>query len=204
MKKHIPSFAAGMLTMALVGSLGIGALAASGSFTITVDPINVQVNGEVFQPKDATGADVPVFSYNGTTYAPLRALAEAYGLEVGYDAESNMATVVEAGEALPTEESATTTYTFDYSYEEFKELWSLDDSRVDASGGGVFVRAINDEQTTLWLSQADRETAKRYFMDFCNEIRSNYEPLVLCTFWASGENVASMGQGPDATLSIKY
>lgn len=33
------------------------------------------------------------FTYNGTTYAPLRALAEAYGLEVGYDAEKKMATV---------------------------------------------------------------------------------------------------------------
>ena len=27
---------------------------------------------------------IPVF--NGTSYAPVRALAEAYGLEVGYDA----------------------------------------------------------------------------------------------------------------------
>lgn len=91
MKKF--SFAAGMLTMALIGSVSIGALAATGQLTITVDPINIQVNGETFAPKDATGADVPVFAYNGTTYAPLRALAEAYGLEVGYDSESNMATV---------------------------------------------------------------------------------------------------------------
>ena len=34
-----------------------------------------------------------VFTVNGTTYAPLRALAEAYGLEVGYDAANNIATV---------------------------------------------------------------------------------------------------------------
>ena len=34
-----------------------------------------------------------VFTYNGTTYAPLRALAEAYGLEVGYDSQQNIATV---------------------------------------------------------------------------------------------------------------
>lgn len=33
------------------------------------------------------------FTYNGTTYAPLRALAEAYGLEVGYDAANKIATV---------------------------------------------------------------------------------------------------------------
>ena len=93
MKKQISTFAFGMLTMALIGSLGVGALAAASQFTITVDPINIQVNGATFQPKDANGNDVPVFAYNGTTYAPLRALAEAYGLEVGYDAEAKMATV---------------------------------------------------------------------------------------------------------------
>ena len=41
--------------------------------------------GEVLQPTDASGNPMEVFTYNGTTYAPLRALAEAYGLEVGYD-----------------------------------------------------------------------------------------------------------------------
>lgn len=85
-----------ILTIAIMGT----ALAATGSFTITVDPVNIQVNGATFAPKDAKGNDVPVFAYNGTTYAPLRALAEAYGLEVGYDAQSGMAMVGEKG-ALP-------------------------------------------------------------------------------------------------------
>ena len=34
-----------------------------------------------------------VFQSGGTTYVPLRALSEAYGLDVGYDANQNMATV---------------------------------------------------------------------------------------------------------------
>lgn len=92
MKKQLPSFLAGMLTMALIGTAAIPALASAG-MTITVTPVNVQVNGQTFQPKDVNGNDVPVFAYSGTTYAPLRALAEAYGLEVGYDSKANMATV---------------------------------------------------------------------------------------------------------------
>lgn len=84
MKKQSSAFLSGMFVTALIGGLAVSALAATGAMTITVDPINVQVNGEVFAPKDVNGQDVPVFSYNGTTYAPLRALAEAYGLEVGY------------------------------------------------------------------------------------------------------------------------
>lgn len=91
--KKFPSFLAGVLTTAIIGSLSISALAASGIMTISVNPINIQVNGETFSPTDVNGKSVPVFAYNGTTYAPLRALAEAYGLEVGYDATTNMATV---------------------------------------------------------------------------------------------------------------
>ena len=96
MKKQIPPFLAGVLTAMLVLSLGASALAASGRLTLEVDPVRIQVDGQLVQPKDVNGNDVPVFSYNGTTYAPLRALAEAYGLTVGYDAETNLATVTTA------------------------------------------------------------------------------------------------------------
>ena len=93
MKGKLTSFLAGMLTVVLLMTLTVSALAADGSLSLTVNPIRVLVNGEVFQPKDAQGNDALVFTYNGTTYAPLRALAEAYGLEVGYDAANKIATV---------------------------------------------------------------------------------------------------------------
>lgn len=134
--KRIPTFLAGMLTAAVIGGLGVGALAAASQFTITVDPINIQVNGATFQPKDANGNDVPVFAYNGTTYAPLRALAEAYGLEVGYDAEAKMATVGEKGSvATPATPAPDATPSTDYSdwseeeeaaYQEFKGMWNVE------------------------------------------------------------------------------
>lgn len=138
MKKQVPSFLAGMTTMALISSLGIGALAASGQITINVDPINIQVNGDTFVPKDANGATVPVFAYSGTTYAPLRALAEAYGLEVGYNAGNNMATV-EKKENAPVAPNTTTST--DYStwsaedeaaYQEFKGMWTINRTEITA------------------------------------------------------------------------
>ena len=46
MKHRLPSFFTGMLTMALVGSLGMGAIAATGQLTITVYPVSIQVDGE--------------------------------------------------------------------------------------------------------------------------------------------------------------
>lgn len=81
-----------LLCLLLLCSLTMPAFAAQ-SQTITVDPINVMVGGKVFLPTDITGKDVPVFVYNGTTYAPLRALAEAYGLTVGYSSAKKLATV---------------------------------------------------------------------------------------------------------------
>lgn len=44
MKKKLPTFIAGMLTMALVWGLTVTALAATGQLTITVDPINIQAD----------------------------------------------------------------------------------------------------------------------------------------------------------------
>jgi hypothetical protein len=72
--------------------------AAGQLVSINVDPsIKILVNGQEFHPKDVKGNDVMTFTYNGTTYCPLRALAEAYGLEVGYDSNLKMATVSQPG-----------------------------------------------------------------------------------------------------------
>lgn len=134
MKSQFKGFISGILTTVLVGTIAVSALAASGRMTIEVDPINIQVNGETFAPKDANENPVPVFAYNGTTMAPLRALAEAYGLEVGYDATANMATVTNPSKPQNTPAPDTTAKT-DYSdwsaedeaaYQEFKGMWEIE------------------------------------------------------------------------------
>lgn len=129
MKKFLIGFTAAIL----VCTLTVGALAATGKLSIEVNTdMKIRVNGEVFAPTDANGNPVMVFEYNGTTYAPLRALAEAYGLEVGYDAASRMATVDEAS-ANPTPEQNTEPIADDgnwdaekeTAYQEFKSLWEI-------------------------------------------------------------------------------
>ena len=97
-----------LLTVGAACALAVTSFAAGNMVSISVDPsVKILVNGAEFKPKDANGNDVMTFIYNGTTYAPLRALAEAYGLEVGYDAARNMATVSEPGKSYDTP-SATT------------------------------------------------------------------------------------------------
>ena len=85
---RLASFAAGALTsLAIVGTV-TPALASNGALALSAYPTQVLVEGQEFRP--ATGL---VFMSDGTTYAPVRALAEAYGLEVGYDAAKNLVTV---------------------------------------------------------------------------------------------------------------
>lgn len=93
MKRKITILTALLLAVVLTAAITSTALASDGSMTITIHPIRILVNGETFRPTDVNGNEVMVFTVNGTTYAPLRALAEAYGLEVGYDAANNIATV---------------------------------------------------------------------------------------------------------------
>ncbi len=127
MKKNVLLFVSGMITTLLLVSLPVTALAASGAITIEVRPISVLVDGEVFQPKDAKGNDVMVFTYNGTTYAPLRALAKAYGLEVGYDGERNIATV----NKQPTQ---TQTPVADTGYADFEKQWTVKEKPITNYG----------------------------------------------------------------------
>lgn len=168
MKRRLPSFFAGMLTMFLICSLTVSALAISGRMTLEVEPINVMVNGEVFQPKDGLGRDVPVFVYRGTTYAPLRALAEAYGLEVGYDKAQNLATVTDPRAA---QASTPVGIDMDYSdwseeeekaYQEFKAMWTVEDN-------GLYDRTDGEDGYAKFytLYCIDEEMTSNQFRNIC-------------------------------------
>jgi len=145
MKRNLTSFFAGALSMFLLGSLAVSGLASDGTFSITAAPINVMVNGDVFQPKDAAGNDALVFVYDGTTYAPLRALAEAYGLQVGYDGSRNMATV----------SSSTGT--------DFASQWNVQEKPVTNNGGETVYTAVYNGTLDMdgfkdWWKSVDFET----------------------------------------------
>lgn len=189
MKFKPSSFLVGALCTVLVLGIATPALAASGAFTITVNPINIEVNGEVFQPTDVNGNPVEVFEYNGTTYAPLRALAEAYGLEVGYDNEKRLAYVQEPEvepsvetaiepSAEPTAEdiAAELGISLDYShwtaeeeaaYQEFKAMWVLNDYWTN--GNDVLWNAADDEVYLLYVQNTGADIGIEHFGRFAKE-----------------------------------
>lgn len=147
MKRTITSFFGGMLSMLLIGSLAVSGLASDGSFSITANPIRIMVNGEVFQPKTADGNDALVFVYDGTTYAPLRAMADAYGLQVGYDSTRNMATV----------SSAET---------DFASQWTVAEKPVTNNGNekvytAVYNGTLSMDEFKVWWKSSDKADAER-------------------------------------------
>lgn len=54
-------------------------------FTSGGKPISVYVNGTKITPKDGNGKEVAPFTVDGTTYLPVRAIADALGKSVAWD-----------------------------------------------------------------------------------------------------------------------
>lgn len=62
---------------------------AAESVTLGYRDIRVLVDGVVLEPKDAAGNAAEPFTLGGTTYLPVRAVAEALGLAADWDAETS-------------------------------------------------------------------------------------------------------------------
>ena len=65
--------------------------------------IKITLNGEKIEPKDAAGNPVEPFIIDGTTYLPVRAIAEALGMDVQWDGETRTAMLSEPGHTASTE-----------------------------------------------------------------------------------------------------
>lgn len=100
--RTVRTFLAGVLVTLLVVGMIPPALAAAGK-TITVYPgINIYIDDQKLEPKDANGKPVEVFTYNGTTYLPVRAIAEALGKNVQWDGKTQSVYLGQHGTAQPT------------------------------------------------------------------------------------------------------
>lgn len=87
MKGQWKGFVSGVLiTLLLVGSIGTAA-ATVGSKTveITYNDISVTLDGASVALVDANGNPVEPFMLDNTNYLPVRAVAQALGLNVGWD-----------------------------------------------------------------------------------------------------------------------
>ena len=56
--------------------------------TLHYDGISIKLDGQYLTPRDINGNEVNPFIIDGTTYLPIRAVAAALGLEVGWEQET--------------------------------------------------------------------------------------------------------------------
>ena len=89
MNGYWKGFVSGLVLTALVVGMGVTATATSRRTIEVEDGIGISLNGATFTPRDVNGKQVPVFLYNGTTYAPVRAVCEAAGMQVAYDSATD-------------------------------------------------------------------------------------------------------------------
>ena len=202
MKKNMLSFVSGMIAMLLLVGLPVTALAASGAIRIEVSPISVLVDGEVFQPKDAKGNDVMVFTYNGTTYAPLRALAEAYGLEVGYDGERNIATV----NSRPTQTQAPIT---DTGYAGFEKQWTVKEKPVTNYGNEkiftvTYSGDLSRSEFKAWWKSYDLSTIKEYAERMMAEVQSEVPGYIVTAYFSYGQYNLGSVHADDLTTGSNF
>ena len=200
MKKNVLSFLTGAIAVLLLVGLPVTALTASGAIRIEVSPISVLVDGEVFQPKDAKGNDVMVFTYNGTTYAPLRALAEAYGLEVGYDGERNIATV----SSQPTQTQPPIS---DTGYAGFERQWTVKEKPVTNYGDEkiftvTYSGDLSRSEFKAWWKSYDLSTIKEYAERMIAEVQSEVPGYIVTAYFSYGQyNLGSVHAESDFTGS---
>lgn len=103
MKNQFKGFVTGVLvTLLLVGSIGTAA-ATVGTKTAQLNYNNIKVtlDGENVNLVDANGNPVEPFIIDGTTYLPIRAISNAFGLNVGWDGATQTVILTHPGTAQP-------------------------------------------------------------------------------------------------------
>ena len=127
----------GAVGMALVSCMVVPALAYTGTRNeaLTYRDIKVELDGTRLTLRDSDGTVVEPFIIDGTTYLPVRAVAEALGLDVTWNGQTGVVALT-TGSGTATGGS---TSTGDYIGEEKAKTIALNHAGVSASNA-TFIR----------------------------------------------------------------
>lgn len=87
-----------MIKISVIAAVVLFSSFGSAYAAVNLEPINAffnkgvsfVLNGEVWQPKDTTGAPMTAIHYDGSNYLPVRAIAEALKIPINYDSENQI------------------------------------------------------------------------------------------------------------------
>lgn len=89
MKMKFRGLTAGVLAAALLTGGAVFAKQSSEAIDVIYDNIKILIDGKEYQPTDANGNAVEPFIYNGTTYLPVRAVANAFDKDVDWEPQTS-------------------------------------------------------------------------------------------------------------------
>lgn len=99
-KERLKGFVSGVIASTLVIALAGGALAAyQKTATLDYTGIKITMDGKTVTPTDANGNAVEPFAISGTTYLPVRGIANALGLGVSWDGATQTVTLTSGAAA---------------------------------------------------------------------------------------------------------
>ena len=108
MKKRLQGIVMGVVATVLLFGGVAAAAARTQDINVTFRDIKLMIDGKEFTPRDSDGNIVEPFIYQGTTYLPLRAVGEAFGMDI--DWKSDTSTVyIDSGAATATPEPPVST-----------------------------------------------------------------------------------------------
>lgn len=107
MKKAISCILA--LCLALVLAAPAAASQETKTVSITYRGISLTLDGQPIVPVDAEGRSVEPFILDGTTYLPVRGVANALSLDVAWDGTTNTVTLTSGGSSVAPVEAAKAT-----------------------------------------------------------------------------------------------
>lgn len=152
MKSSVRSFISGVLVTVVFFSMIGTAFATKGKRTVDIDynDIRVTLDGQTVALVDANGNPVEPFAINGTTYLPVRAVADALGLEVGWEQETSTV-ILNKKDTRPQRNGFNPATNQNISFGGYiysiPDYFMMDKSREDESGEYAFLQ--NETGTAL-------------------------------------------------------
>ncbi len=102
MKRELRGFITGVIVTVMLLSTVAFSESVKQTIEVVLNSVNLEVNGKKVEADNIL--------YNGTTYVPLRAVAEMLGKEVGWDQETKTASINDKGVSNTSNTSNTSNY----------------------------------------------------------------------------------------------
>jgi hypothetical protein len=133
-KNKLIGFTLGVIVGAMFfGSVALAASSETRALSAIFRGIRIEIDQTQFIPNDVHGNEVEPFIVDGTTYLPIRAIAEAFDKEVLWDGDANTVRIFTKSEPVTEAEIETAfieVYLSDGTLQEFKinniELYDLE------------------------------------------------------------------------------